>query len=85
MNLHIKEVTCDTSENNQHSSLTNYMNCEHPFLANVHQNIYCIVSQTITWYMGVSKTIQQGCHYELSIEYRILKIFGIHNSKKTVF
>lgn len=33
--------------------------------------------------MGVSKTIQQGCHYEGSTEHRILKIFRIHNIKKT--
>jgi len=44
MNLHIKEVTHDTSENNQYSSLTNYTNCKHPLLVTVYQNhlLYCI-------------------------------------------
>lgn len=46
MNLCIKEVTRDTSENNQHSPLTNYTNCKHPFLVNVYQIIYCILSHT---------------------------------------
>jgi len=42
MNLRIK----DNSENNQHSSLTNYANCKHPFLVTVYQIIYCIASHT---------------------------------------
>jgi len=47
MILRIKEATCDTSENNQHSSLTNYTNCKHPFLVTAYQIIYCIVSHMI--------------------------------------
>jgi len=61
MNLSIKEVTRDTPENYQHSSLTNYTNCKHPFLVTVYQIIYCIVSHTHDiWSI---KNNKRGCHY----------------------
>jgi hypothetical protein len=41
MYICITQVTCDTSENNQHSSLTNYTNYEHLFLVTVYQITYC--------------------------------------------
>lgn len=54
MNLRIKEVTRDTPENYQHSSLTNYTNCKHPFLVLYIKSF--IVLYHIHMIYGVSKT-----------------------------